>query len=278
MIVCLLSPVLLLIIATSVLWGAWWLAFGASLTIGGNITSRRKTVMIVGVATCLMTLPLTFNQISLRMDHYGVVIRTQGPESLSISEKLSIYLGNITMGLAGFAIGAPEVSIETLLLIRPNPGKAYSVNHDFAMGSPYIHRLVQDFAVKVARGESSPHLKRVPLTWDPMMSYSLHDYRVPLAIRGGGLRAVAHKNDDGYLIDCKATIDVRYSEKYKLDIFNAYGTRLYIDEAIFSALQDLGWLNPYVLHYRWTVKTDPGGNIISWGPDSPARSDRLEES
>ena len=104
-------------------------------------------------------------------------------------------------------------------------------------------------------------LHRVPLRWTPRMPYVLYDYRVSLALAGGGLTAVAHKTDDGFRIDNTITIDIRYSEGYRLDIFNAYGVRFYIDEAIFSAMQDLGWFNPYVVRYRWSVSTDQHGNL-----------------
>ena len=49
---------------------------------------------------------------------------------------------------------------------------------------------------------------------------------------------------------------------YPINILNFHGIRLYIDEAIFSALQDLGWLHPYVLHYHWVVITDKHGMVL----------------
>jgi hypothetical protein len=188
-------------------------------------------------------------------------IRTEGPEALTNPERLSIYLGNVVMGVAGFAMGAPEVAMETLFLMHPNPAKSYSFNYGFAMKSPYIRKLVQDFASGVASGRTGMRLHRVPLRWTPRMPYVLYDYRVSLALAGGGLRAVAHKNGAGFRIDNSITIDIRYSEGYRLDIFNAYGVRFYIDEAIFSAMQDLGWFNPYVVRYHWSVQTDEYGNI-----------------
>jgi len=206
-------------------------------------------------------LPFTLNQISNRMDHLGSVIRTEGPESLTNPERLSIYLGNVVMGVAGFAMGAPEVALETLFLMHPNPAKSYSFDYGFAMKSPYIRKLVQDFAADVASGKTGKKLARVPLRWTPRMPYVLYDYRVSLALAGGGLRAVAHKNGEGFRIDNTITIDIRYSEGYRLDIFNAYGVRFYIDEAIFSAMQDLGWFNPYVVRYQWSVQTDEYGNL-----------------
>ncbi|HIA81822.1 MAG TPA: hypothetical protein EYO02_06915 [Rhodospirillales bacterium] len=248
--------------AVAFLWGAWWL--GAALVVGCLGVVRRKVrVIIVAIFLAGITAPFSLNQISHRMDTYGALIRGSGPDALTTSDRLSIYFGNIAMGLGGFVIGAPEVAVETLLLIRPNPGEDYLINHSFAMGSPYIRNLVHAFATKVAKGETAMRLKRVPLRWSHVMPNVLFDYRVFLAVAGGGLRAEAHKEIDGYRIDCTVTIDVRYSAKYKLNILNSHGIRLYIDEAIFSALQDLGWLHPYVLHYHWVVITDKHGMVLN---------------
>jgi len=274
--------------AVAFLWGAWWL--GAALVVGCLGVVRRKVrVIIVAIFLAGITAPFSLNQISHRMDTYGALIRGSGPDALTTSDRLSIYFGNIAMGLGGFVIGAPEVAVETLLLIRPNPGEDYLINHSFAMGSPYIRNLVHAFATKVAKGETAMRLKRVPLRWSHVMPNVLFDYRVFLAVAGGGLRAEAHKEIDGYRIDCTVTIDVRYSAKYKLNILNSHGIRLYIDEAIFSALQDLGWLQvgalfvepefePVELKVRQQVtglgkvgvtKTAGGGGNVHSGTPSP---------
>ena len=82
----------------------------------------------------------------------------------------------------------------------------------------------------------------------------MNDYRVALAVAGGGLFLDYKPEGEGYVIDCRITIDVRYSEGYKLDIFEYGQFRLYIDEAIFSALQDINWLHPYILNYHWKIQ------------------------
>ena len=79
------------------------------------------------------------------------------------------------------------------------------------------------------------------------------DYRVALAVAGGGLFLNYKPADEGYDIDCRITIDVKYSENYQLEIINSDYVRLYIDEAIFSAMQDIGWFHPYYAHYYWSM-------------------------
>jgi hypothetical protein len=255
-------PLVILVGTVSFLWGAWWL--GVALIVAGYGIGKRKARLIgMAFVVCIVSIPITLNQISARMDTYGTLIRSQGPEALSTSQRVSIYLGNIAMAVGGIAIVAPEVAFETVFLIKPNHKKSYSIEgYDFAMKSPYIRGLVQDYATNVASGDAPMRLDRTPLRWTANMPYGFKDYRVALAVAGGGLRAVAQKTDDGYRIDCNITIDVRYSEGYKLKIIDAYGVRFIIDEAIFSALQDLGWLHPYILRYHWTVTADQTGKVI----------------
>tara|TARA_B100000780_G_C21053439_1_gene423122 strand:- start:38 stop:832 length:795 start_codon:yes stop_codon:yes gene_type:complete len=238
---------------TSFMWGIWW--FGAFLTIISCLIWAKKTGPLVSLlAISILSLPFVFNAISDEMDYLGKLIRNQGPQALSTQEKISIYTGNIAMALGGFSIMAPEVALETLYLMRPS-GKDKIFQSDFAMRSEHIQDLIDAYSKKVVNGSAPKQSKRIPLRWGAGSStYSMFDYRVSLAVAGGGLFLDYEKTDVGYKIKCRITIDVKYSEGYKLPIINAYGVRLYIDEAIFSALQEIGWLHPYYAHYHWTLK------------------------
>ena len=105
---------ILLIIAVVLIWTKYfWLLI---------------TILFLGV----VTLPITFNKISNRMDYLGALIRSESPQALSTTDRVGIYLGNISMAIVGFAILAPEVAIETLLLMDPR-GKDRTFNSSFAM-------------------------------------------------------------------------------------------------------------------------------------------------
>ena len=188
------------------------------------------------------------------MDRLGVIIRGQGADTLNQADRLSIYLGNISMGLIGFAMIAPEISIETLLLMDPS-GKDRNFNSDFAMKSPHVRKIINQYTEKVKAGSAPLTSKNSISLGKGYQTYSMKDYRVALAVAGGGLFLTYKPEGDGYSIDCRITIDVRYSEGYKLDIFEYGQFRLYIDEAIFSALQDLNWFHPYLAHYHWQIRT-----------------------
>jgi hypothetical protein len=244
--------IILLFSFTSLLWKIWWL--GALLLVLAFVLWRKDYIKsAVATAIFILSLPLAFNQSSNRMDYLGNLIRTEGSQALNTIERVSIYFSNITMAVGGFLILAPEVAVETLFLMDPR-GKDKSFNSDFAMGSKHVREIISNYSQKVEAGSAPLQSERIPLRWGPgYNTYSMFDYRVALAVAGGGLFLNYEKTENGYIVKCRITISVNYSEDYKLEIFNGYGTRLYIDEAIFSALQELRWFHPYYAHYYWTL-------------------------
>ena len=246
------SLIFVLFAITSFTWTILWM--GALLTgLTYLIWTKRKSIFTAILVVSIISLPLAFNQISNRMDYLGNLIRNQGSQSLNTFEKVSIYSGNIAMAVGGFAIFAPEVAIETLLLIDPR-GKDKTFNSDFAMGSKHVRNIIEEYSIKVKNGSGPLKSERIPLRWGSgYNSYSMFDYRVALAVAGGGLFLDYEKTNERYKVKCRITINVKYSEDYKLDILNHYGVRLYIDEAIFTALQELGWFHPYYAHYHWSI-------------------------
>lgn len=249
----LVSCILITFLITCLLWKTWATALAIVVLLVMVWRKLPKYSYLVLLLLLSMT-PYSFNQISREMDRVGAKIKDQGAEALNQTERLRIYLGNISMGLVGFAMIAPEVSIETLLLMDPS-GKDRNFNSDFAMKSPHVRKIINQYTEKVKAGSAPLTSKRIPLAWGKgTQTYSMKDYRVALAVAGGGLFLTYKPEGDGYVIDCRITIDVRYSEGYQLDIFEYGQFRLYIDEAIFSALQDLNWFHPYVAHYHWKLR------------------------
>ena len=191
------------------------------------------------------------------MDYFGALIRSEGANALSTPERFSIYLGNISMALVGFAILAPEVSIETLLMIDPR-GKDRHFNSDFAMRSDHITKLINIYTDRVKKGQVPLKSKNISLAasqWYPStLTEILVEYRAWLALAGGDLYLELEKKGDIYLVKCKISVPIKYPENAKLGGQIIPGVRLYIDEAIFAALEDLEWLHPYNAYYHWTVE------------------------
>ena len=249
-----ISLILMILAATSFLWYVWWLGILLILVIF-FMWKKPRRLAVIFLSLAILTLPFSFQKISSQMDYLGDLIIDHGAEVLTTSERLSIYLGNISMALVGFLIIAPEVSIETLLLMDPR-AKDRNFNSNFAMKSPHITNIISRYTEKVKLGQVPLKSERIPLRWgEGYNTYSMFDYRVALALAGGGLFLNYEKTEGSYKVHCKITIHVKYSEPYKLDLLNFHGIRLYIDEAIFSGLQDIGWFHPYFAHYHWTLDT-----------------------
>ncbi|MDA9670817.1 hypothetical protein N9T57_01615 [Paracoccaceae bacterium] len=249
----LISSIFVIFAVTCGLWHIWWLAILliiAVVLIWTKYIWLLITILFLGV----VTLPITFNKISNRMDYLGALIRSESPQALSTTDRVGIYLGNISMAIVGFAIFAPEVAIETLLLMDPR-GQDRTFNSSFAMRSSHISEIIDTYTLGVRSGTLPKQSKRIPLKWDEdnRKAYSMDDYRVALAVAGGGLFLNYKRVGKDYEVECRITIDVKYSNSYKLEVFNAHGVRLYIDEAIFTALQELDWFHPYYSHYLWKL-------------------------
>ena len=146
------------------------------------------------------------------------------------------------------------MAIETLLLMDPR-GQDLTFNSSFAMRSSHVSEIIESYTLGVRSGALPKQSERIPLKWDEdnRKAYSMDDYRVAIAVAGGGLFLDYKKVGNEYEVECRITIDVKYSNNYKLSVFNAYGVRLYVDEAIFTALQDLNWFHPYYSHYLWKL-------------------------
>lgn len=247
-----ITVILLIFAATNFLWYVWWLGI-ALILIAVTIWTNARKVWLTCLIIAVVTLPFSFNKISSQMDYLGNVIRSDGPTALTTTERVSIYFGNISMALVGFAMLAPEVAVETLLLMEPS-GKDRTFYSDFAMGSKHIRKLIDDYTAEVEAGTAPLKSERIPLRWPGYTSYSMFDYRVSLAVAGGGLFLEYKETSSGYAVDCKITIDVKYSNDYSLTVFDYGFVRLYIDEAIFTALQDIGWYHPFYAHYKWQLE------------------------
>ena len=247
-----ITVILLVFTVANFLWYVWWLGVLLIIIVLSIWTSHRK-IWVTCLIISVVTLPFSLNKISSRMDYLGQVIRSEGPTALTTSERVSIYVGNISMALVGFAMLAPEVAVETLLLMEPS-GKDRTYHSDFAMSSKHIRKLIDDYTAEVEAGTAPLKSKRIPLRWPGYTSYSMSDYRVALAVAGGGLFLDYKKTSFGYTVDCKITIDVKYSNDYSLTVFDFDFMRLYIDEAIFTALQDVGWYYPFYAHYVWQLE------------------------
>lgn len=168
----------------------------------------------------LIALCAVFVLFCFRIDYLGERIRTHGADSLHIVDRVGIWLFNIPMAVGGLVIGAPEAAAETLWLAVPKkPDTVYKIDSDFPLKSERIQNMVKNYSGG-----------RVPI--GPVR---MDDLRTTLALGGGGLRCDKEH--------CTIKVHVKYS--------NHAPDFLFINEAIFAGLQDLGWLHPYWVEYKF---------------------------
>ena len=136
------------------------------------------------------------------------------------------------------------------------------------MGSSRIRQPLERFVLSLATlPESADSVSMVPETvvWEGYSSKHLEN-RVALALNPCELNATAIRQGSSWLIEATATVEVRYKSKYQLVRPRHRGARLLVEEQLFLALQELGWLHPYVAHWTWTLDAN---KVVDSSTDRP---------
>lgn len=125
------------------------------------------------------------------------------------------------------------------------PGeKERSWNSNFPMKAKKVRDLV-------AKAKSTTNGKGASFTSGLIWKSYCEDHcDVGLALNGGSLTVLLSDNGEG----CQATarVSVSYKPQYRSSTILGYGEyNLRIDQAAYWALQELGWLFPYTLRYKW---------------------------
>jgi hypothetical protein len=84
--------------------------------------------------------------------------------------------------------------------------------------------------------------------------------RVALALDpvtlGGTAHHVGPPGGERWRLDVRATVDVRYRAGASLVLGRVRGVPIVVDEGLFAALQDRGWLHPYRAVWVWSAWAD----------------------
>lgn len=93
--------------------------------------STRVRVRGLAILLSVLFIPLVLNSAHHRMAAWDKKIQEEGVSALTTFDAAAIYLGNFWMAVGGFCIGAPEASVETLLLAVPNKHRLREINWTF---------------------------------------------------------------------------------------------------------------------------------------------------
>lgn len=229
------------------LFGISALVSGAFLAVGPSRRLRFSASLILFLALVLAA-PLTLNQVTIGLRAIGDEALADGAASLSYPERAALWWSSVWLSIGGLAYGAPHAVAEQVLMFWDGPDVRVW-RSDFPTDARQVRDNVVHAKEQLGGGAGEA---RYRLGWK---SYCEDDCDVGLALNGGSLIVAA---DDGGACVARASVDVCYKPRYRsstilsLPRIGEFGPfRLRIDQAAFWALQEVGWLHPYKLTYRW---------------------------
>lgn len=188
-----------------------------------------------------------------RVDELTATLDRGGPAALSHRDLAGIWALHLAMATVG-APAFPEVALETGLLIGPNPA-VRRFDSGFAMRSEAVSSRVADLQRQCARLSGPADLPARRITFSYARSYG--EARVGLALNPFELRAHATPGPSGCArLDLTGRVPVSYPRRAFLHLFTARGRAIGVQEGLYWALQQRGWLHPYTAEWRWSVGGD----------------------
>ena len=234
-------------------------ALCVSLAPGRRSRRVRRTAFGMGVVGLVAGAPLAVRELQHRLDTLAGRLAAQRG-TLSTPERVQVAALNLAMGLGGLLLGYPEAACETLWLFVPgSPVREW--RSDFAMGSPLVRQRVRDMLAEARRrgrpGESVK-LSRRTVAWTAE-ALARDSPRVALALNSPlELEAVAHPRGSGWRLELQGRAAVRYPARSRVSLGRVFGQPLVLEEGLFAALQNAGWLHPYTAVWSWSVEEGPG--------------------
>ncbi|HYO58419.1 hypothetical protein [Archangium sp.] len=215
----------------------------------------RRTVLAVGVLGLTAGAPLAAWEIQHRLDSMAERLAANGWR-LSLPGRVQVATLNLAMGLGGYALGYPEVASETLWMFVPGP-RVREWRGDFAMESALVRQNVRELLEEARRQERAGapvKLSRRRVLWTKR-DLGRDSLRVALALNSPlYLEAVAYPRGTGWRLEVQGRAAVRYPSRNRVPLGRLFGQPLVIEEGLFAALQDAGWLHPYEAVWSWTVE------------------------
>ena len=209
----------------------------------------KKTAMTLCLFCMMFATPITLNQLSKGLFNIGSQALKKSPESLSYHTRFSLWWSAIWMSIGGLTYLVPYTVAEQVLMFWPGP-KQRLWNSDFPANAKKVQNYIKN-AKKRSNIKDATY--KYSLVW---RNYCEDNCDVGLALNGGDL-TVSIKNTPK-ICTAVARVSVSYKPQYRgstilnLGKIHKFGPfQLKIDQSAYWALQELGWLHPFVMRYRW---------------------------
>lgn len=189
--------------------------------------------------------------------HFLWICQTYEPdESLSTLEKVTVYSGHATMVAGGFVTGHTEVAQEAFYLHIDGPDKRQWYS-DFPARSPKVRAAMKRMNEKLR--DDAPHT-RSTVTWT---HYTYENQKYGLALNSFDIAATV--TDEGDVI-YRGEVECSYPEDAPVTL-DAGPFEVTLNEGVYHALEDAGWLHPYRAVWWWKgpLEIDVDGSpTVSW--------------
>jgi len=210
----------------AVIWGAW--------------KSFRKlfySCLILFLVNFLL-IQFSINQYTDKSDDYFK--RIQNGQSLSISEKVSIFGLNLFFCVGGYLI-YPEIAKESFLMMFKDADRKREFETDFFLSSV---KIKQKFCLNSRKRVISS------LSWTKD-DYVLgqHESRIALALNPCYVHPQIAK---GNYFEYRITNMADYPMDSKITLIDVGPIHLTVQEGLFNYLETIGWLHPY--EATWKAK------------------------
>ena len=212
-----------------------------------------RILFVVATLGTVSLFPTVFvDEAQSRMDTLWLVVKSGGSKSLQWNERSAIWGGNIIMAAGVSVMGYPEVAKETFHM-SISGAEERIWKSDFALSSPKIFEPLSQFSQNLPKdpSEKSYIMDPVLLTW---RNYEA-DRRVAFALNAPSkLYAEARHDGKEWFIEGKIITPVDYPEESRTKVFSIGGKPFFVEEGLFHALEELGWLFPYQAVWVWKMK------------------------
>jgi len=210
----------------------WWAGLAALLA---RSTAEQRVRPWAWAALALTGLPAALwclVRYGQRVDALSHKVFAGGSEALAVPDMIALWGLNLVMAGAGAVLGFPEVAAETASLAVPNDGTVvWDTRGRFPACVPKIRSAISQGG-------------RRSVAWAYTSDESL---RGGLALNPARVRVTPDAN--GRTV--RVTVPVDYPPRSRLS-FGALGpVELVVEEGLFHALEERGWLHPYELTYVW---------------------------
>ncbi|MDP8239611.1 MAG: hypothetical protein P9X24_11025 [Candidatus Hatepunaea meridiana] len=220
----------------------------------GFIRLKRLGLLILTLVLVLFFYYKPFDEVQREMDRIAFKLNKSGHSELSTIDKMGIYSINLAMAKFGYIFGVPEIAKETFYMCIDGP-KVRKWNSDFAMESPKIISALNTWKGLINRHKAGSTYIKLPtkkINWD---NYNT-DKRVALALNPFTFECEATKEGDHWRMDCKGSVPCKYPSNSRTKLLDIKEKPFLIEEGIFWALQEEGWLFPYTAEWSWTIYND----------------------